>query len=802
VASKGGFEFFPGRRCLQSSTSSGASGPVPPNWHAAAESDWARRTRAERDRARATDVASDDPPTSEIGALTYDQATADVGPDAPSVKPTFVSTPVVAEGDPSASSPDSERRSTDPGRPALAPDTPDPARAAEPIAPIAPPAMEAAVAASAEPSVFASESAIATPREISTGSLLSHRYLLGRLLGAGGGSLIFQAEDRRRIGAEDFGSKIAIKVLRPEMRHNPHALTRLKREFRQMQRLSHPGIARVFELDSDEDIWFMTMELIDGQTINQWLKSSTTRSAGLQIIAGCSEALSHAHEVGIVHGDLKPSNVLVLADGKVKLVDFGSAAERDATTGEIDKDRSFAATPPYASPQVLAGEIADPRDDVFSLACLAYAVLTHGEHPFDRRSSAEAQQAQMKPAYSRQLLPRQFDVLVRALSWDRGHRPATVREFWHALLASDLRRDNVRDAAPTLADVVSHPMPSSPTRDAPTVAATKAEDPRVSRSTPAAAHEQHTASPTSEPVKREPTIKHEDILRLKAVIAAAEAHAEQIDDPKPSKKSEPAADPMASFRGYVAGPNALKGDESSDIVPRSDEELARHADETPKATKRSWPWQRSAWVVATLIAATLVFALTQIKRVPDPVAPVQARPAPVREAVPQPASTHVALVRSATTTAPPAQPALEKKSPPVAVKPTAPSGAPGEISFATRTLHVGVGQTMAALSVKRINSTRGRARVAWTIEGGTAQPGVDYRLGDLQVIEFLEGQSVRSLFIPLAPDKDTSAARTSKTFTVKLQPTNGGPKLGEIKQVYVTIVGDVAMQRIAQRGPE
>jgi hypothetical protein len=109
---------------------------------------------------------------------------------------------------------------------------------------------------------------------------------------------------------------------------------------------------------------------------------------------------------------------------------------------------------------------------------------------------------------------------------------------------------------------------------------------------------------------------------------------------------------------------------------------------------------------------------------------------------------------------------------------------------------------MAALSVKRVNSTRGRARVAWTIEGGTAQPGVDYRVGNTQVIEFLEGQTVRSLFIPLVPDKDTSEARTSKTFTVRLQPTSGGPKLGEIKQVYVTIVGDIAVQRVAQSGPE
>jgi serine/threonine protein kinase len=639
---------------------------------------------------------------------------------------------------------------------------------------------------------------------MSTGSLLCNRYLLGRVLGAGGGSLVFQAEDRRRIGAEDFGTKIAIKLLRPEMRHNSHALTRLKREFRQMQRLTHPGIARVFELACDEDIWFMTMELIDGQTINQWLKLSTSRTEGMQIIAGCCDALSHAHEAGIVHGDLKPSNLLVLPNGGVKLVDFGSAAERDATSGEVDKERSFAATPPYASPQVLAGEIADPRDDVFSLACLTYAVLTHGEHPFDRKSSAEAQQAHMKPAYSRALLPRQFEVLVRALSWDREHRPATVRDFWHALLASDLRREPGSHTA----DVVSKPVPSTPTRDAPTVAAPKAEAKAATLARASALESEPTvATHASDPTPKRDSgvdsgVKQEDIARLKAAVAAAEALAERIDAPEPRAEGERAVDPMAKFRGYVAGPMAQRDAESSsiDIVPVALETGAGSASETPpKTTRRVWPWQRSAWAVAIAVAGALA-AATQLdfhtdSGDTDSGSPAQARSLPSSPSTMVP----VATAALAPTSEAASQPQVEeKKSPQVAVKDTTAPIAPGEISFATRTLQVGVGQTIAALSVKRTNSTRGRARVAWTIEGGTARAGIDYQLGTAQFIEFLEGQSIRSLFIPLVPEKTVGEARTSKTFTVKLQPMSGGPRLGEIKQVYVTIVGDVADERVAR----
>ncbi|WP_348239971.1 serine/threonine protein kinase, partial [Salmonella enterica] len=99
-------------------------------------------------------------------------------------------------------------------------------------------------------------------------------------------------------------TRLAVKVLREDKRDNPHALTRLKREFRQMQRLDHPGIARVFELACDNGVWFMTMELVEGCTINQWLKTKPSRNEALKVIGACSEALIHAHEQGVIHGDL------------------------------------------------------------------------------------------------------------------------------------------------------------------------------------------------------------------------------------------------------------------------------------------------------------------------------------------------------------------------------------------------------------------------------------------------------------------------------------------------------------------
>lgn len=702
-------------------------------------------------------------PTAELNAASHEEHTADVEP------PQATST---AER-PAASVAPPTPASVAPAPVAVAVRAPTPSVATPPPRP--PEAAKPVALKAATPPSPAVDPKPPAPRDVTTGTLLCRRYVLGRLLGAGGSSLIFQAEDRRRVGARDFGSRIAIKVLRPEMRNNPHALTRLRREFRQMQRLTHPGIAKVFELGRDEDVWFMTMELIEGQTIHQWLKTNTNRIDGLKVISACCEALHCAHEAGVVHGDLKPSNVLVLPDNAVKLVDFGSAAERDASMGVIDKERSFAATPPYASPQVLAGEVADPRDDVFSLACLTYGVLTHGEHPFERKSSAEAHQAQMRPAYARGISTRQFDVLVRALSWDREQRPATVREFMHALLASDLRRDApVRDPALATSEVVSTPLPAS------TVASVSAKPTEPPAAPPRiAAPIRETPIEQPKPISE---VKPDDIARLKAAVAAAEAHADRVDKVATHEPKSPKPDPLDRFKGYVAGPLAPQADE--DIATSS---AAREERTTSEKKKWTWPWQRSALFAALLITGAAIVA-TQVDFDAEPIPHAAARPAAtVIEESPLATSAAVAALPAT------AAPQVEEKKTPVEVKPKPVAAAPGQVSFETRTLQVGANQTVAALSVKRLNSTRGRARVAWAIEAGTAQPGVHYKVSNPQVIEFLDGQTVRSLFIPLTPDTDAESSRHSKTFTVKLQPAAGGLSLGEIKQVYVTIVGDVAI---------
>jgi serine/threonine protein kinase len=214
--------------------------------------------------------------------------------------------------------------------------------------------------------------------------------VLEAVIGRGGHAVVFRAKDLHRVTPSDSnGARVALKVLNSTLRTNEHANARLALEFRQMQMLAHRGIARVFDLDCDGDVWFMTMELVAGRTLSDWMRDPLPLSDAMQVIGECAEALDYAHSMGIVHGDLKPSNMMLSADHHVKLIDFGSVPAQQT---------SPCATALYASPQVLAGMGAEIRDDIFSLACLSYSMLGDGERPFGDQSSLDAHRARLCPA--------------------------------------------------------------------------------------------------------------------------------------------------------------------------------------------------------------------------------------------------------------------------------------------------------------------------------------------------------------------------------------------------------------------
>ncbi|MGH8235715.1 MAG: bifunctional serine/threonine-protein kinase/formylglycine-generating enzyme family protein [Steroidobacteraceae bacterium] len=289
-------------------------------------------------------------------------------------------------------------------------------------------------------------SAVAPPAFIRT---LGGRFGLAELAGEGGMSRVYKAVDLRMVEAGSDDPHVAVKVLNIPFENVHDAMALLHREMRHLQDLVHPNIVRVFDCDRDGDTVFMTMEYLAGSTLTRKVRvpgfAGIDATEALPIIRSIAAALEFAHAKSVVHGDLTPGNVMLAASGVVKVIDFGIAriiadpvntfmgrasARADAITG---------VTPAYASPQMIENRGADFRDDVYSLACIAWELLS-GAHPFGRKQSTIARDSGDKLERHARLSARQYRALAHALQFDRAARTPSVRQFIAELTGARQRR--------------------------------------------------------------------------------------------------------------------------------------------------------------------------------------------------------------------------------------------------------------------------------------------------------------------------------------------------------------------------
>lgn len=258
------------------------------------------------------------------------------------------------------------------------------------------------------------------------GTRLQDRYVLEGVVGTGGMGIVHRAVDLGLTGSIEAGTPIAIKMVRPKWRDRPEATARLKVEFRRMVTLDHPAIVRIFDLECDRDTWFITMELLRGETLQRALQRNRSLAVGIPnasaIAEACIAGLAHAHGRGVVHGDVKPGNIFLAEDGSVRLLDFGAGAKIGADLVRV------VATRAYASPQVLAGVTATPADDIFSLSCVIYEMTT-GRHPFSRCASTAARNAGLLAPVPVELGDTAWQRLRSGLAWERSERPPDVRRL-------------------------------------------------------------------------------------------------------------------------------------------------------------------------------------------------------------------------------------------------------------------------------------------------------------------------------------------------------------------------------------
>jgi len=223
------------------------------------------------------------------------------------------------------------------------------------------------------------------------GRTISH-YRIEALLGQGGMGAVYEAEDTR------LQRRVALKFLPPELAADKQAQERLLREARAASRLNHPRIATVYEVGEADGATFIAMELVKGETLKVTLSRGAIPQRGMLSLARqIAEALDEAHRNGVLHRDIKPGNIMLDANGRVKVLDFGIAAitGRDLQSGESPDDfvtrtaqSGGSGTAPYMSPEQLRGEPADARSDIFSFGILLYECLA-GRRPFVGQTSID-----------------------------------------------------------------------------------------------------------------------------------------------------------------------------------------------------------------------------------------------------------------------------------------------------------------------------------------------------------------------------------------------------------------------------
>jgi tetratricopeptide (TPR) repeat protein/TolB-like protein len=269
-------------------------------------------------------------------------------------------------------------------------------------------------------------------RRLAPGSLIAGRYRIGDLKGVGGMGLVYEAFD------QELGITVALKVIRPELAADSSLIERFRRELLLGRQVSHPNVVRIHDIGQDGDLYFLTMDYVDGQSLRQWIeeRGSVDEATAVAMVRPIAEALAAAHRAGVIHRDLKPSNILVDAAGKPHISDFGLARSL-AVSGQTQAG-AVIGTPDYLSPEQAKGETVDARSDLYSLAVIVFEMLS-GQLPFPGGSLAEtlAQRIAGRPRDLADLgvsvSPGLRAVLRRALDPSPSRRFASAEEMLEAI---------------------------------------------------------------------------------------------------------------------------------------------------------------------------------------------------------------------------------------------------------------------------------------------------------------------------------------------------------------------------------
>lgn len=246
------------------------------------------------------------------------------------------------------------------------------------------------------------------------GRLVDERYEVTARIARGGMATVYRAIDRR------LDREVALKIMHPHLAEGSDVVARFRREARAAARLTHPGIVGVYDQGSDGDTAYLTLEHINGPNLRVVLRERGTLPLGeaLDLIEAVLDALAAAHAAGLVHRDVKPENVLIAGDGRVKVADFGLA--RAVTEATAATTGTVLGTVAYLSPEIVTAGVADARADVYAVGVMLFELIT-GVQPLTGETAIRTAYRHVHedvPAPSRQVpwLPVEIDEVVAALT--------------------------------------------------------------------------------------------------------------------------------------------------------------------------------------------------------------------------------------------------------------------------------------------------------------------------------------------------------------------------------------------------
>jgi len=283
------------------------------------------------------------------------------------------------------------------------------------------------------PTVVAKANSLTGGAEPRVGQLFAARYEIQGVLGQGGMGVVYRAHDR------DLDDLVAIKTLRGEaLSADPSLLDRFKQEIRLARRITHPNILRTHDLGESGGLRYLSMEFVKGLTLKQLVEAGEIlpTPVGLRIAKQICAGLAAAHEVGVIHRDIKPQNILIEPTGGLKIMDFGIARLKEERG--MTAEGTVVGTPDYMSPEQARGHALDFRSDIYSTGVVLYEVFT-GTLPFDGETPLAVvlkhiQEPPPSPqARNPRIDPKISQIVLKCMQKDAKDRYQTVNDLYEAL---------------------------------------------------------------------------------------------------------------------------------------------------------------------------------------------------------------------------------------------------------------------------------------------------------------------------------------------------------------------------------